>query len=384
MWVPCACFDGQHADESTEYLNADPVAISESSPTLLENSTPSRKQRPAGGDIQASPAALPVNISRTRCVSEGSIASTPQGYTGEVAGALNQIVDHLWPRISNYTTDLLLNEVQPQMQKNLPKLLDNMSFHPDKCHLGSNPLEFRRIRIDREQQKTAAGGIDNLAIQARFEWDADCNIFLRFPKVPGLPGAGLGIQGLSIHGVLILELVGLFNEPPFFEGVRIFMNKAPDIDVKFEGAAEGLLNFSWVREKIEGLVEESIAGLLVLPNRFGYAIAPDADLFRIKAPVSQGMLNITVWEAAGLPAKERTWLGKPSSDPYVVLTCGRETFQSHAVFKNLKPKWDWTASMLIQEVVHQRIRIDVFNDRTVGKDDFMGRTSLPVTKLLEW
>jgi len=40
--------------------------------------------------------------------------------------------------------------------------------------------------------------------------------------------------------------------------------------------------------------------------------------------------------------------------------------------------------MLIQEAVHQRIRLDVFNDRTLGTDDFMGRTSLLVSKLLEW
>uniref|UniRef100_A0A7S2Q861 C2 domain-containing protein n=1 Tax=Zooxanthella nutricula TaxID=1333877 RepID=A0A7S2Q861_9DINO len=266
------------------------------------------------------------------------------------------------------------------MTTNLPKALESLSFDPVKCHLGKHPLEFKRIRIDREPQCTSVGSYNNLAIVALFEWDADCEIFLRFK------GASLGIEGLRLKGRLVLDLVGLVDKPPFFEGVRAYLNRTPEVEINFGGSGEGLLNMSWVKDRIAKLVTDAISGLLVLPNRFGYAISEKADIFLITAPLSDGILEITAWGASGIAAKETTWLGlgANSSDPYVVLKCGTDTFKSPVVYKNLAPSWDWTASMVIQDSIHQSVVLEVLNDRALGEDDFLGTMRLNVHELMEW
>jgi len=307
-----------------------------------------------------------------------STASTPTHVTGPMAGSLNTILGHLWPRISAYTTELIRTEVQPQLQANLPSALQGLAFDTEKCHLGQRPFEFRRIHIDKESQITATGTLQNLVFQARFEWDADCEVYLTFA------GAGFGIQGLSIRGVVLLELVGLLDAPPFFEGIRVFFNNEPEIDIQFQGAGAGMLNLSIIRNKIVDVVTKSIRDLMVVPNRLGYTVVPEADIFRIKSPPAQGMLYFTIWDARELLAMDHSWFRKPSSDPYVIVRCGAYYFKSPTKYKTLNPDFAHTVAIPISEAAHQRVHLELFDEDLLSGDDFLGKLSLPVNAMIAW
>jgi len=377
----------------------DAVADASPGPTLLSalrrrrqskdchSPTKARKfstERPTPLLIPRSPSAADA-LSTTPC----SEASTPSHYTGPIAQSLNTIVDHLWSRMSKYATEVIVNEVQPALRENLPAALQGLTFDAAKCHLGHRPLEFRRVHIVREGQVTANGDMNNLVFKARLDWDADCSILLNFSgQRRGFmnlnPPIDLGIKGLRIKGVMVLELVGLSDAPPFFEGVRAFFNNRPHIDIDFQGTAQRMLNLGLIKRKIIDVIANEIRSAMVLPNRLGYALSPESDIFAIKCPPPEGILTLTVWSADGLLAMDTPWFSRPSSDPYVTVECGAFRFQSDTKFKTLSPVFEYTATIPVTEAAHQRVRFELFDLDYLSNDDFLGRLSVSVASMIKW
>jgi len=364
MGANCACGQDKEADQSAKQL-----AVAPGIEDAVEDRVCTAEARPSqgGGDGEGGGGGA----------GGGPTAHLHDG-TGPLAGSLNTILGHLWPQISAYTTEMIHTEVQPQLQASLPSALQGLAFNTDKTHLGHRPLEFRRIHIDTVSQVTTGGTVQNLVFQARFEWNGDCEIYLE------LRGTGFGIQGLSIQGVIILELVGLVDKPPFFEGVRVFLRNEPHIDVKFEGAGSGMLNLSIIRTKIVEVVTQSIRDLLVVPNRLGYTVVDEADIFRIKSPPSQGILYFTIGEARELQAKDKSWFRRPSADYYVIVTCGAYQFRSPTKYKTLNPDFSHTVVIPISEVVEQCLHVQLFDEDLFSADDFAARLILPVKEVVTW
>mmetsp|Transcript_111815 Transcript_111815/g.323161 ORF Transcript_111815/g.323161 Transcript_111815/m.323161 type:complete len:657 (+) Transcript_111815:92-2062(+) len=307
-----------------------------------------------------------------------SEASTPTGYTNPIATSVNTVLEHLWPRISKYATEVIVKEVQPALVEQLPAALKSLSFDPELCHLGEKPLEFRRIQIIRDDQETALGDVHNLVFRASIDWDADCSVYLKYA------GAGLGIRGLRVRGVLLFEMVGLMDQPPFFEGVRVFFNNRPFVDVDFQGTGEGLLNLGLIRQKILDVVADGISDEMVLPHRIGFKLRPEADIFNIKCPPPHGILTLTVWSAAGLLAKDVSCLRRPTSDPYVVVKCGAYRFQSPTKYKTLSPEFAWKVVVPVTELANQRVLLELFDEDLMNHDDFLGRLSVSAQCCVRW
>ena len=60
-----------------------------------------------------------------------------------------------------------------------------------------------------------------------------------------------------------------------------------------------------------------------------------------EAPVVGVEIDCTVVAGRGLVAKDRSLLGKKSSDPYVVISCGKRMLgTTKVVDKSLSPVWD--------------------------------------------
>lgn len=342
---------------------------------------------PSKDETVSQPAAPPATIEfagrppRTGC-NTAVMDETPIGFTGPVAGGMNEILIHLWPRISAYASEAIVNEayteIQPALLAALPSALQGIRFDQERCHLGDNPLEFRTIYICKETQQTARGVRENLVFQARVEWFSDLSVYL------SLAGAGLGIQGLSFKGVLMLKLVGLMDRPPFFEGVRVYFNNLPEIDLIFQGAARGLLNLGLIRHKLLDLIREQLSDLMVVPNRLGYSIAPGTDIFEIKSPPAQGVLKLTVWSAKDILAMDKNLIGPDSSDPYVKIACGAYRFRSPTRFSTLAPMFAWSCLMPIADEAHQRLHLELFDQDMMSQDDFLGKLSLPTSLLIGW
>lgn len=179
-----------------------------------------------------------------------------------------------------------------------------------------------------------------------------------------------------------MKLVRMLDHPPFYEGVRMFFNNMPEVDLKFQGAALAL-NVGFIRRQIVDTITLKLADVIVVPNAFGFPLAPGAEIFRIASPPAQGILELTIVSADNLLPKDTDWFGRGSSDPYVKIACGAYQFQSHTVPKTLSPEFEFSVSVPISDLQRQRVLVELFDEDYLSKDDFLGRISIPVYKLVK-
>ncbi len=88
-------------------------------------------------------------------------------------------------------------------------------------------------------------------------------------------------------------------------------------------------------------------------------------------------------EAKGLVNKDITFLGQGKSDPYArvkILADGDEhSFKTAVVPDNLHPVWRMVVDVAIDKPdTLQDLHIEVWDDDQIGKDDFLGRCTIPV------
>jgi len=361
---------GSKGNECWSGVVSPPSAVS--GPTLLE----SRSRRLAQESNIASKPSMP--YLRAGTVETCSGTGTPSDDTDPVAESLNTILEHLWPKISAYTSELIAKDVQPALEASLPQALRRgFRFDKKRCHLGHQPLEFRSFTIEKETQTTGRGDHQNLVFKARVEWKADCSIFLRVART------GIGIKGLTIKGVLLLKLIGLIDKPPFFEGIRAYFTNSPEIDLVFDGAAR-FLNLGPVHHKIQEVLSHQIDQLMVVPNRMGYAIMPEADIFMIKSPPAVGVLTLTISRANGLLAMDHPWFSQASSDPYVKVKCGALSFQTPTKYKSLSPDFHFEIAIPIYDQLRQSLLFQLFDEDFMKGDDFLGKASVAVRDMISW
>ncbi|XP_057416872.1 uncharacterized protein LOC130711325 [Lotus japonicus] len=100
--------------------------------------------------------------------------------------------------------------------------------------------------------------------------------------------------------------------------------------------------------------------------------------------VRGGFLSVTVISAENLPALDL--MGK--SDPFVVLTLRKakskaETIHKTKVVNNcLNPSWNQAFDFVVEDGLHDELIVEVWDHDTIGKDDFMGRCTLSLKRVI--
>merc|ERR1712013_861084 len=89
---------------------------------------------------------------------------------------------------------------------------------------------------------------------------------------------------------------------------------------------------------------------------------------------SIGKVKITVVKAADL---------KKKSDPYTVVSSGKESFKSKTLKKTQEPEWNHEVEFSMMSKQPGEVKIEVFNKKTLGKDELLGFVLLPTKDLLQ-
>jgi hypothetical protein len=294
---------------------------------------------------------------------------------------LNAFLAGLWPRVSKYVNTIIVKEVQPKLQEKLPgPLKSTFRFDEKNCNLGTKPIQFPSMFVDGDEEAFPGGVKQNLTLRSVIEWASDMSVILKLGGVP------VGLSNLLINGQLHIEFVGLLDEPPFFEGIRVFFTSVPELSVDFRGALAGF-NIDTIKNKILDAIGDGIRGALVLPNRIGLPLAATADIFDLKSPAPEGVLKLVVHSAADLAAKDSAGIfSRASSDPYAVVSLGPETHQSQTINKNLNPKFDYKVDLVVADKESQKVKIKFWDDdlNFVDKDDYLGGAKATVLDIIGW
>mmetsp|Transcript_127762 Transcript_127762/g.319022 ORF Transcript_127762/g.319022 Transcript_127762/m.319022 type:complete len:646 (-) Transcript_127762:229-2166(-) len=303
--------------------------------------------------------------------------TTPED-AAKLPAFVNTMLEHMWPVISDFTTKMIGDVIEPAIKRALGSLGGNFGFDLAQCHLGNKPAHFSDIAINKATQLTEDGQLDNIVMRGSLTWEGDISIVTRFGALP------LGIRGVKLQGTLVLECVGMMSRPPFFQGVRVFFINPPNVDLDFQGRLTSVLEFRAIRRQALEVCAEQISRKLVVPNRMGVQLDRSADFFRVMKPRPRGILKLGVMCAEGLLAMDRSMVtAKPSSsDPYVIVRCGAECFRSQTVKKSLAPTFNFEVRLPIASVRHQRVQVELWDSDFGKKDDFLGALDLQVADLI--
>lgn len=295
-----------------------------------------------------------------------------------MSGTFNTIIEHVWPYANRFVKELLLTEIQPKLKEALPSAMKSLGFDKDRCSLGPNPLRFENIIIEKAVTQTYRGPMENCSMRCAINWDADTELYLQFM------GASFGVEALRFKGTLVIELVSLVPKPPFFNGMRVFFHETPEVDIEFGGVMDNMLNLQLVRSKLQEVIGSVLNEQVVAPNRLGFTLSPDGDIFNIKCPPSKGMLKVKVVGATGLKGADFSWTGAAKSDPYVVLRFASDVYESPVKSGTVNPEWDWDVTLLVGDIDHQKCNITIMDEDALTGGDFLGKLSVPVRTMVQW
>ncbi|XP_037081873.1 multiple C2 and transmembrane domain-containing protein-like isoform X2 [Pollicipes pollicipes] len=102
-----------------------------------------------------------------------------------------------------------------------------------------------------------------------------------------------------------------------------------------------------------------------------------ADPKKLKNQQWSSVVTIVLVEAKDLMAMD----SEGTSDPYVKLRLGAEKYKSKVVDRTLTPRWLEQFDMHLYDSGSQILEIEVFDHDARSKDDFMGKTTVDVSKL---
>lgn len=285
---------------------------------------------------------------------------------------LNDMLFHMWPYLSEYVRTFLTTILEPAVRSALGRLGSGFAFDPNHCHLGSQPLYFRKITAKKVTQHADGGDRDVLVLTAQIEWRGDVSLYMRLASV------GIGIRSLRIAGVLIIELPQMLPRPPMFQGVRVYFIEPPSVDLDFQGATT-VLNMGYLKAKLKDAITSQISSTIVVPYTQAVLLDPEADYFAVVGLRPEGVLTFTVSRAEGLKAMDRGG----TSDPFVVVSCGAVERTSAAVKKTLSPTFAFTLSIPIWCSSEQLVRIKLYDEDLVSHD-FLGSADIAVREMTTW
>jgi hypothetical protein len=280
-----------------------------------------------------------------------------------MAPAMNELILVLWPRIGKYVQDLICNSIEPSINDSLPGMLrGGVKF--THVSLGQSSPCIGPFQVEHDEHNGA------IEFHVGIDFFSDLDIKLTAMSVP------IGITKLHVKGDLVLLLSPPMDQPPFFGGVQVYFPNPPDIGLNFVGAAR-VADIPGLRGAIRGTIDSAVAGVCVLPRRIAMDMNEDddVDIIDLTYPEPTGILRFTLYSGSSLIASDSHLFGAATSDPYVVIALGVESWRSPTITKNLDPVWGDGQGLTVDFPVHdhdQCISIKVFDEDFASADDLIG------------
>ncbi|XP_076455494.1 extended synaptotagmin-2-like [Babylonia areolata] len=287
----------------------------------------------------------------------------------ERAEWVNKIVYQLWPFIGEYVRKLLKETVEPKVKAQLPPGLGSFMF--SKIDMGNIPPRIGGVKVYTSQVKR-----DEIVLDLEINYASDCKLVVQ------VKGVNFGVKDLTLRGTLRLVLRPLLSKVPLIGGMSVFFLNNPELDFNLTNLANAL-DLPGLNDILRSIIEEQIAGFMVLPNRIPVQIAEEVDIRKLRYPLPQGVLLVHVIEAQDLESADPQLVGKGSSDPYAIATVGIQSFQTAVIDKNLNPVWNQCFEYVIDEREGQVLKVEVKDKDKGSKDDKLGSTSMDISVICQ-
>ncbi|GIY27256.1 extended synaptotagmin-2 [Caerostris extrusa] len=169
---------------------------------------------------------------------------------------------------------------------------------------------------------------------------------------------------------------------PLIGGVTVFFLNRPRIDFNLTNVAN-VLDMPGLGDVLRKAVIEQVSAMMVLPNKFPVQLIKDIPLKSLKFSPPAGVLRLHIIEARDLIKADVGVLGMGKSDPYCIISVGIQEFRTQVIKNTITPKWNFFCEPIIDQFVGQNIDIEVMDEDQSSKDDFLGRVSIDISKLVK-
>lgn len=287
-----------------------------------------------------------------------------QSESTESVSFLNDMITHLWPYINVAASTMVKDIVEPMFADLLPGPFKSTVFR--KIDLGKKPLSFDAIDVHTRSK-------DSIKLDVDVSWDGHCDIELHSPII-----GKYGVKAIKLGGRLSIIMQPLIPIMPVVGAIQAGFINPPTVDLDFTGIAN-IADVSLLRGGIRKVINNVIASLFVLPNRFLVPINPANDYFATYIlPIGYIRLNLEC--GAGFKTTGR--LIKDVPDIYAKISLGGEPFEKSKTKSNsTEPVWNQYFDFVYADK-EQLIHVHLWDSDLDGDDD-LGGCIFPVSHLLE-
>ncbi|KAK2850419.1 hypothetical protein Q7C36_009202 [Tachysurus vachellii] len=281
----------------------------------------------------------------------------------EKAGWINKILLQAWPFFGVFMDKLLKESIQNSIRQSSTHL---KTFTFTKVHFGQRAPTITGVQVYTQEADMREVILDfNITYVGDIDIDADVK-----------PRISAGVKELQLQGVLRVILSPLIGQSPLVGGITMFFIRRPTLHLNWTGMTN-LLDSPALKQFSESAIMDTIASMMVLPNRLCFPLIDQVKVDEMRFPLPRGVVRVHVLEGKDLKAMDTVMMGlaKGKSDPYVVLTVGNQRFKTKTIKETLNPKWDEVYEFVIHEAPGQELEVELYDEDT-DKDDFMGRFKL--------
>lgn len=295
---------------------------------------------------------------------------------------VNGMLKAVWPMVGEFAKKVVSDIVEPAVKAALGELGDVFSIDMQTFDLGDRATEFGELDVEHTVQQTSdaeAPTFRVMTVRSTLTWHA------RLTAFGHIAALRIGVTHVRLQGDLVMELVGELPRPPFFQGARVCFINPPSLSLDCHSGSkvvDKVAQSQAIKVALQQVASEQLAQRMVFPNRMGFRLAPEADMFTVLHPRPRGMLLMTICRAAGLRGMDRRLIGGPTSDPFVKLACGAMKFQTQVVKATLNPTFDEQVRLPIHQPNEQVVTFELLDQDSFGKHDFLGVASVRIADLI--
>mmetsp|Transcript_16921 Transcript_16921/g.36793 ORF Transcript_16921/g.36793 Transcript_16921/m.36793 type:complete len:477 (+) Transcript_16921:159-1589(+) len=282
----------------------------------------------------------------------------------ESLGWLNDIISQLWERMSIVGSDMVKESVEPSFAE-LPGPLSSLHF--TNIDLGKTPIKFDRIDVHTKNEDCIKLDIDVI-------WDGDCDIALK-ANVLG----SFGVKSVKLEGRLSVLMLPLIDRMPIVSAVQVAFINPPKLDLDFTGMAN-IADLSIIDQTIRNTIHDSMAAMMVLPDRMLIKMDPANDFFQTyQEPI--GIVRLTIVSGGGFKIQGRL-LNKDVPDVFVKTKfAGFREWTTSTKNNTTSPEWNESKDFVLSDD-DQLITLDAYDSDGLSSHDDLGIASITVGELL--
>lgn len=320
---------------------------------------PSAKKRTINPDVEALQA-------RGGIIDRGVLAVS----SVEREGLLTGILAQLWDNINKAVCQIVKEQVEPTFATILPSPLNTLRF--TKLDLGRTPIRLDNIIVHEKHHGVVQFDVD-------INWDGDCEIALKADFI-----GSVGVKTIKFHGRLACILKPLTDALPVVGAVQYYFIDPPKVQLDFTGLAQ-VADTSMVSGTIRKVIDDVIAGLVVLPHRMMAKIDSTCSFYNVYQP-PLGVVRIHIVKGAGFQNEKRRLRSDDVPDVYCNVSLGRsDVWRTTTIKNNLAPTWSAAefGDFLLFDY-RQTLKVHVWDEDNgaVDSDDEIGVSLVKIQELL--